>query len=314
MSTAQIGSRTSHCIMPAKETNPTMRTYPEPEPTADTGRPLTRCRRNSPFMQACILAVVLFCCQGMNATVVGLGAGASRPSNIPVVDKVQIVGTCTTVLSGFFAGSINNKIGPRCTLALGASGYPLYIGALWWLDRGSGVWFAYLAAVYHGAGAALSFSAAGYVVSSYSVEQNRGRYTAAMWAAIGIGSSVGAAIVLGITWAAHTKHSHVPTAVYAIIVAIQCVGVLVALLLADPSQVRRNDRRPIAYFVSLTWREELLALRSSLTTPTVLLLALGFLSSQMPLSFVGSLNAFYFNARSRSLVNVSQPCPDSHTS
>ena len=305
MSTAQSGSRTSHCIMPAEETIPTMRAHPEPEPNAYSAEPLTRWRRNSPFMQACILAVVLFCCQGMNATVVGLGAGASRSSNIPVVDKVQIVGTCTTVLSGFFAGSVNNKIGPRYTLALGASGYPIYIGALWWLDQGSGVWFAYLGAVYHGAGAALSFSASGYVVMSYSVEQNRGRYTAAMWSAIGIGSAVGAAIVLGITLAAHTKHSHVPAVVYATIVAVQCVGALVALLIAEPSKVVRNDSRPIAYFVSLTWKEELLALRSSLTNSTVLLLALGFLSSQMPLSFGGSLNAFYFNARSRSPMNVS---------
>lgn len=152
-----------------------LRAHPEPEPTADTGKPLTRCRRKSPFMQACIPAIVLFCCQGMNATVVGLGAGAIHPSNIPVVDKVQIVGACTTVLFGFFVGCINNKIGPRYTLALGASGYPLYIGALWWLDLGSGVWFACLAAVYHGAAAALSFSASGYyVVSSYSVEQNMG--------------------------------------------------------------------------------------------------------------------------------------------
>ena len=67
----------------------------------------------------------------MNSTVLGLGAGGSHPSEIPTVDKVNIVTSVSLVICGLLGGSVNNKIGPRYTLMVGASGYPVYVGALW---------------------------------------------------------------------------------------------------------------------------------------------------------------------------------------
>ena len=68
----------------------------------------------------------------MNTTVVGLGAGGSRPSEIPTVDKINIVNTTLLSFTSFFGGSIINQIGPKYTLMIGASGYPFYVGALWY--------------------------------------------------------------------------------------------------------------------------------------------------------------------------------------
>jgi hypothetical protein len=50
---------------------------------------------------------------------------------------------------------------------------------------------------------------------------------------------------------------------------------------------------------------ELIALPRSILTPGVLLMSLALFSGQMSMSLTGSLNAFYFNARTRALVNVS---------
>jgi hypothetical protein len=61
----------------------------------------------------------------------GLGTGGSRPENIPVVDKINIVAGTLIVLAGIVGGSVNNQIGPKCTLMVGASGYPIYVGSLW---------------------------------------------------------------------------------------------------------------------------------------------------------------------------------------
>jgi hypothetical protein len=102
---------------------------------------------SSPFIQALVVCAVVICGPGLNGAVLGLGAGGSHPSNIPVVDKVNIVGASVTIVAGFFGGSINNQIGPRYPLILAASGYPVYLGALWWLDKGSGTAFAYVAGV-----------------------------------------------------------------------------------------------------------------------------------------------------------------------
>jgi hypothetical protein len=159
-----------------------------------------------------VVCAVLICGPGLNSTVLGLGAGGSRPSNIPIVDKVNIVGASVTIVAGFFGGSVNNQIGPRYTLILAASGYPVYVGALWWLDKGAGVPFAYIAGIWHGICAALLYSSTGkilcfqlsietcgvfltfpgYIVSSYSSESNRGRYIASLWASLALGSAVGA--------------------------------------------------------------------------------------------------------------------------
>jgi hypothetical protein len=97
----------------------------------------------------------------------------------------------------------------------------------------------------------------------------------------------------------------VSSAVYITIIAIQCAGVLFACLIIAPSRIRRNDGRPIAIFKSLTWTEELAALPRNVLKPRILLLAVAFFSCQLPISFFGSLNAFYFNARTRALANVS---------
>jgi hypothetical protein len=67
----------------------------------------------------------------MNSLIVSLGAGGSHPSNIEVVDKINIVATVFMILGGIIGGNFNNQLGSRFTLMIGASGYPLYTGSLW---------------------------------------------------------------------------------------------------------------------------------------------------------------------------------------
>lgn len=112
-------------------------------------------------------------------------------------------------------------------------------------------------------------------------------------------------IVLGVTSTTGSRQSHVPTSVFVLIMAIQGAGVLIASLLVDPSTIVRNDGRSIAVFRSLSWTQEIEALYTSLTTPRIALMTPAFFACQMPTSLTGSLNGFYFNARTRALVNVS---------
>jgi hypothetical protein len=67
----------------------------------------------------------------MNTAITTLGAGGSHPSNIPVIDKINIVAGVLIIIAGIFGGSVNNKLGPKFTLMLGASGYPVYVGSMW---------------------------------------------------------------------------------------------------------------------------------------------------------------------------------------
>jgi hypothetical protein len=132
---------------------------------------------------------------------------------------------------------------------------------------------------------------------------------------------------------------------------IQSFGFLVAALIQSPEKVRRNNGQAIALFKSKSCRywediysesknpmivsqdsasillkqtfikllltlpflgkEELIGMPKAILTPSVLLMSLALFSCQMPLSLTGSLNAFYFNARTRSLANVGASCLNS---
>jgi hypothetical protein len=114
--------------------------------------------------------------------------------------------------------------------------------------------------------------------------------------------------VLCITAAHHgSKISHVPSDVYIAVISIQSIGGLATLLITDPPKIRRNDGRPIAHFKHRSWKDELAALLKTILTPQFCLLSLALLGSQAPFSLASSLNAFYFNARTRALANVSFP-------
>jgi hypothetical protein len=47
---------------------------------------------SSPYVQLVVTFVVVFLVPGTNGTLLGLGAGGSRPSNIPIIDRqVEVV-------------------------------------------------------------------------------------------------------------------------------------------------------------------------------------------------------------------------------
>lgn len=105
----------------------------------------------------------------------------------------------------------------------------------------------------------------------------------------------------------NTSVSGVPSSVYIIFICLECAGLLIAGLLLDPSKLRRNDGRPIASFTPLPWFQELKALGLTMLEPKMALITLAIYSSEMYLSLTGAFNAWYFNARTRSLANVSIP-------
>lgn len=98
--------------------------------------------------------------------------------------------------------------------------------------------------------------------------------------------------------------TRVPGAAFITIIFVECAGVFCAFLLSRPSRILRHDRRAIAHFESLTWIQEMSQLLEDITTVKILLLAPAFIACNMPISLIGSLNGFRFNARTRTLITV----------
>jgi hypothetical protein len=76
-----------------------------------------------------LLCVVVFCVAGMNTVVIGLGAGGSHPSNIPIIDRISVVNGVFLIIAGIFGGSVNNKLGPKYTV----NPWSIWISYLRWL-------------------------------------------------------------------------------------------------------------------------------------------------------------------------------------
>lgn len=79
------------------------------------------------------MGFVLFCNPGTYLAITGLGAGGKQPQLIGIVNKANVILYCLFGASGILGGSIINKIGPRWALMIGATGYPMYAGSLWYV-------------------------------------------------------------------------------------------------------------------------------------------------------------------------------------
>ena len=92
---------------------------------------LTDLLPNRPFAQATVISLIMFCCSGMNSTVLALGAGGSRAEMIPLVNRITAVGLAVAAVAGVFGGTLTNKLGPKATLLIATSGYPSFVACLW---------------------------------------------------------------------------------------------------------------------------------------------------------------------------------------
>ncbi|RDW67551.1 hypothetical protein BP6252_08947 [Coleophoma cylindrospora] len=264
---------------------------------------LSTWRYNSPYVQTIIVGLVLFCCPGTYLAMTGLGAGGLRADETATADKANIIAYCIFGASGLFSGSLINQIGPKYTLMIGAVGYSIYAGSLWYIDAGDGTWFTLFGGFCLGSTSGLLWGTQGYITTTYPDERQKGKYIATSWVLNATGSLVGAAVVLGVT-VNDQSSSGVPRSIYITFICLECCGILVASLLMDPSKVRRNDGRGIADFKPLPWKKEIASLFTTILEPKMALVTLAIFSSELYLSMTGSFNAFYFNARTRALANL----------
>lgn len=93
----------------------------------------------------------------------------------------------------FFGGTVANKIGLKPTLIIGASGYSLYIGALYSTvisQTQARENFVIAAGAILGVCAGLLWTAQGAIMLAYATERTKGRYVALFWSIFNLVSNV----------------------------------------------------------------------------------------------------------------------------
>ncbi|KAE9574062.1 hypothetical protein CGMCC3_g9923 [Colletotrichum fructicola] len=182
---------------------------------------LSKWRVSSPIFQTVLVGIVLFLNPGTYLAITGLGAGGKQPELIGIVNDANVVLYTLFGASAVVGGGVINKIGPRYSLMLGVTGYPVYCGSLWWIDKGEGEWFVLFGGAWLGLSAGILWAVQGYICTCYPIESEKGFYIATTWILNALGSVVGSAVVLGIN-ISNTSSSGVPPAVYLTFICLDC--------------------------------------------------------------------------------------------
>ncbi|PNY26827.1 Uncharacterized protein TCAP_03236 [Tolypocladium capitatum] len=259
-----------------------------------------RLRYNSPWAQVAIVGFVALCSVGMFTAIGGLGAGGTQDVQLSDIANSVLYG-CFFV-AGFFSGSINNILGPRLTMSIGASGYSIYLGALWNFQLHGTRWFFIFAGGVLGVSAALFWAAQGSIMMAYPMEKDKGRSFAVFWVIFQMGTLIGAAIALGIEF--HSTSAVVSTGVYVTFMIIMLTAMATSWLVLPPHLVIRGDGSIVELQVSPSPKQEFRNFIQMFKDWRMLALFPMFFSSNYFYAYQGALTAILFNGRTRALVSL----------
>ncbi|KAI1622024.1 hypothetical protein EDD37DRAFT_687827 [Exophiala viscosa] len=256
-------------------------------------------RRTNPFIQNLLMSACLFCNPGLYLAITLLGAGGGRPSSSSMADTSNGVLYGVFTFSAIGASSVLNILGPRITVAFAITGYPIYIGAMWYFDAFGHLWYPVFAGAYLGLTAGCLWTTAAWMSSSLAEEKDKGLWRAIQWTFNVTGAAIGACIALGINW--HAKTAGVPHSVYIIFIIIQTASIGFAMLMLDPEKLIRPDGTKIAIFNKMSLKEALLETKKAFTDVRLLMLIPTLFAPEVFFPMQASINAYAFNLRTRTL-------------
>ncbi|KAJ4246296.1 hypothetical protein NW762_013647 [Fusarium torreyae] len=251
--------------------------------------------RSIPF-QIAIACGVSFTAPGMWDALGGLGAGGAAEPYAVSAANALLYGLFATVCIA--AGAINNRIGLRYGLALGAIGYPIYGAGLYTNNYAPTTWFLLFGSALCGISAGFFWAAEAAIIIGYPSPQDRAFYLAIWQTAKAAGPIVGGAINLGLNAQTASKGS-VSSATYIVFIVIMCLGLPISLFLSPAERVQRKDRTLVIVQKQATWLAEFKAVLSLLVTKRMLLLIPAFFISYFFNGFMSTWLTTYFTVRAR---------------
>ncbi|KAF3005519.1 hypothetical protein E8E14_003418 [Neopestalotiopsis sp. 37M] len=246
--------------------------------------------------QIIIASGVSFTAPGMWDALGGLGAGGAAEPYAVSAANALVYGLFSIVCVA--AGAINNRIGLRYGLALGAIGYPLYGAGLYTNNVNATTWFMLFGSALCGISAGFFWAAEAAIIIGYPSPKDRAFYLAIWQTAKALGPIVGGAINLGLN-ANRDSAGSVSSATYIVFIVIMCLGLPIALCLSPAEKVWRRDGTKVVVHKEATWGAEFKAVFRLLASRRILLLLPAFFISYFYNGFLSTWLTTYFTVRSR---------------
>lgn len=251
--------------------------------------------RSVPF-QIAVACGVSFTAPGMWDALNNLGAGGAAEPYAVSAANALVYGLFFIVCIA--AGAINNRIGLRYGLALGAVGYPLYGAGLYVNNTRAVTWFMLLGSALCGLSAGFFWAAEAAIIIGYPSPQDRAFYLAVWQTAKAAGPIVGGAINLSLNASKATSGSVSP-ATYIVFIVIMCLGLPIALLLSPADKIRRRDGTRVLIQREATLGREFGAVWALLQSRRIVLLLPAFFISYFYNGLLSTWLTNYFTVRAR---------------
>ncbi|KAF2158527.1 hypothetical protein M409DRAFT_71594 [Zasmidium cellare ATCC 36951] len=261
----------------------------------ESTRPKRSIFRSVPF-QIVVACGVSFTAPGMWDALGGLGAGGAAEPYAVSAANALVYGLFAVVCVA--AGAINNRIGLKYGLALGAIGYPLYGAGLYTNNVNANTWFMLFGSALCGISAGFFWAAEAAIIIGYPSPGDRAFYLAIWQTAKAAGPIVGGAINLGLNANRETAGS-VSSTTYIVFIVIMCLGLPIALCLSPADKVWRRDGTKIITRLAPSWAAEFQAVGRLFLSRRILLLLPAFFISYFYNGFNSTWLTTYFTVRAR---------------
>ncbi|KAH3663909.1 hypothetical protein WICMUC_005899 [Wickerhamomyces mucosus] len=188
--------------------------------------------------QAFIVGLVSFTQPGIWSAIAGLGAGGLQKTTTANIASAITYGLMF-ILAPFCAIFINKK-GVKPAILIGTIGYVFYSAGLYLNSKTGAQWLIILGAITTAISASFLWVAEAVVVLNYSTDGSKGAFVG-IWQGLNkFGGILSGSISLALNH--NSQHSGgVSLNTYIALIAVQCLGLPIALLLAKPEQIYRND-------------------------------------------------------------------------
>ncbi|GME26037.1 MFS general substrate transporter [Neofusicoccum parvum] len=251
------------------------------------------------IFQAVILGLISFTQPGIWTALNNLGAGGQAEPY--VVNAANVITFVVMVLFSPLASVVGNIIGMRWVVMIGCVGYVPYSAALYCNSVWGTQWFLIFGSVTCGLSAAALWPAEAAIGVGYPEAKRRG-LCISIWMALGkLGSIIGTAIQLAINKDGGQTGAIAPKT-YLVLVALQCLGLPLSLLLSPPEKlIRRDGKKPTFSNQAQDFRTQTLAFFRIFKRKEVILLIPAFITAQWGVTYQGNYLAAYFTVRARAL-------------
>ncbi|KAL1967161.1 hypothetical protein VTN77DRAFT_3452 [Rasamsonia byssochlamydoides] len=253
----------------------------------------------SPLFNVILVGLISFTQPGIWNALNSTGAGGEQEPYL--VNAANALTFGIMVFGCPLFGALANKIGLRNVLILGTLGYAPYSASLYVNNRYGTQWFVLFGATTCGLAASALWASEGAIALGYPAAKDRGRSTGIWLALRELGQIIGASIQLSLN--INNKHTgKVGYATYLVLIALQCLGLPLALLLSPPQKIIRPDGSKIADPTrAKNFLHEMGKLWRLLKTKRIFLLIPILITGTWNGTYLGIYLTDYFSVRARTL-------------